>query len=95
MNWDFEYVFFFKKKEELLRSTSFLTLELFTFFFSSADSLGATVDQQKASYDKLVADHPSTVLSLEHEVYGTFFASSIIPSVLSLNERLFHLETSV
>ena len=50
-------------------------------FSSSQDSLGATVAEQKAAYDKLVANHPKTILSLEHEVYSTLFASSIVPSV--------------
>jgi len=37
--------------------------------FDTRDSLGATVQQQKASIDALVTRHPNTVLSLAHEVY--------------------------
>jgi len=39
--------------------------------FDSEDSLGASVAAQKASMDKLVAKHPKTVLSLEHETMVT------------------------
>ena len=38
--------------------------------FSSGDSLGVPVDEQKRRYDDIVNQHPSSILSLEHEVYG-------------------------
>ncbi|KDR68479.1 hypothetical protein GALMADRAFT_256706 [Galerina marginata CBS 339.88] len=39
--------------------------------FDSGDSTGASVDQQKGRYDDVVNRHPSTVLSLEHEVFDS------------------------
>ena len=44
------------------------------------DSIGATPAESNAAYDKLVKDHPSSVLALNHEVYSTFlFFSFEIP----------------
>ena len=39
--------------------------------FDSGDSTGSTAAQSNAAYDKLVQAHPSTILALNHEVYGT------------------------
>ncbi len=39
---------------------------------STGDSLGATVAQQKASIDQLIARHPKNILSLEHETLGLY-----------------------
>jgi hypothetical protein len=49
-----------------------------TFFFSaysSTDSLGAQPQDQKKLYKGILEKNPrpSNVLSLQHEVYGTFF----------------------
>lgn len=44
--------------------------KLVNWSFDSGDSVGATAAQSNAAYDKLAADHPSTVLALNHEVYG-------------------------
>ena len=42
------------------------------FLCSSGDSTGVKPDDQKARYDDVVKRRPSTLLSLEHEVYGMF-----------------------
>ena len=39
---------------------------------SSGDSTGVKPEDQKALYDKVIKERPSTILSLEHEVYGMF-----------------------
>ena len=39
---------------------------------SSGDSTGVKPEDQKALYDKVIKKRPSTILSLEHEVYGMF-----------------------
>jgi len=49
--------------------------------FDSGDSVGATVAQQKKSYDQLIAEHPSNVLSLEHEVYKST-VQQVLPYIL-------------
>lgn len=36
---------------------------------SSGDSTGSSVGEQMAAYDGLIASHPTTILSLQHEVY--------------------------
>jgi len=36
-------------------------------FFSSGDSIGADVDEQLTSYDDLLSEKPSSIISLEHE----------------------------
>ena len=40
--------------------------------FDSGDSIRATPAESNAAYDKLVKDHPSSVLALNHEVYSKF-----------------------
>lgn len=42
--------------------------------FDSGDSRGSTEAQINQAYDALVAQHPSNVLTLNHEIYGTYFA---------------------
>jgi len=37
---------------------------------SSGDAAGASVAEQKSRYDDAVSNHPSTILSLQHEVKG-------------------------
>ena len=53
--------------------------KLVNWSFDSGDSIGATPAESNAAYDKLVKDHPSSVLALNHEVYSTFlfFSSDI------------------
>ncbi|KAF8150211.1 carbohydrate esterase family 4 protein [Crassisporium funariophilum] len=46
--------------------------------FDSGDSVGASVDEQKASYDELANRHPNNVLSLQHEVHETS-AREVLP----------------
>ena len=40
--------------------------------FDSGDLIGATPAESNGAYDKLVNDHPDSVLALNHEVYSTF-----------------------
>ena len=39
---------------------------------SSGDSTVVKPEDQKVLYDKVIKERPSTILSLEHEVYGMF-----------------------
>lgn len=43
---------------------------LVTWDFDSGDSTGSTAAQSNEAYDALANRHPSTVLALNHEVYG-------------------------
>ncbi len=48
---------------------------------SSEDSVGATPAESKSLYDQLLSRHPSTILALNHEVYGAvipFLAPSFV-----------------
>jgi peptidoglycan/xylan/chitin deacetylase (PgdA/CDA1 family) len=45
--------------------------KLITWDFDSGDSTGSTAAQSNAAYDQLADRHPSTILALNHEVYGT------------------------
>jgi peptidoglycan/xylan/chitin deacetylase (PgdA/CDA1 family) len=38
--------------------------------FDSGDSMGKPSEQSKQAYSDLAAQHPSTVLTLNHDVYG-------------------------
>ena len=40
--------------------------------FDSGDSTGSTAAQSDQAYDALIKKHPSTILPLNHEVYGTY-----------------------
>ena len=51
--------------------------KLVNWSFDSGDSIGATPAESNAAYDKLVKDHPSSVLALNHEVYSTFLFFSL------------------
>jgi peptidoglycan/xylan/chitin deacetylase (PgdA/CDA1 family) len=55
--------------------------DLVVWDFDSGDSVGATTAQSKASYDQLIAQHPSTILALNHEVYQQT-AQVIVPYVI-------------
>ena len=46
--------------------------KLVNWSFNSGDSIRATPAESNAAYDKLVKDHPSSVLALNHEVYSKF-----------------------
>ena len=46
---------------------------------SSGDSTGVNPVDQKKLYDDAVAKKPSTILSLEHEVYGMFLSPFPFP----------------
>ena len=46
--------------------------KLVNWNFDSGDSIGAAPAESNGAYDKLVKDHPSSVLALDHEVYSTF-----------------------
>jgi peptidoglycan/xylan/chitin deacetylase (PgdA/CDA1 family) len=41
--------------------------------FDSGDSTGSTAAQSKSAYNKLANTHPSTILALNHETYGSHF----------------------
>ena len=51
--------------------------KLVNWSFDSGDSIGATPAESNAAYDKLVKNHPSSVLALNHEVYSTFLFFSL------------------
>ena len=51
--------------------------KLVNWSFGSRDSIGATPAESNAVYDKLVKDHPSSVLALNHEVYSTLLFISL------------------
>ena len=58
--------------------------KLVNWSFDSGDLIGATPAEGNAAYDKLVKDHPSLVLALNHEVYSVFlFFSFKIPWIES------------
>lgn len=44
--------------------------KLVTWDFDSGDSIGATASQSNKAYDALAKKRPSTILALNHEVYG-------------------------
>ena len=46
--------------------------KLVNWSFDSGDLIGAMPVESNAVYDKLVKDHPSSVLALNHEVYSMF-----------------------
>ncbi|TFK31165.1 carbohydrate esterase family 4 protein [Crucibulum laeve] len=53
-----------------------------TWDFDSGDSTGASVTKQKSLYDAVVKKHPSTILSLAHEVHGKKFRMIVSYEVL-------------
>jgi hypothetical protein len=61
VNWDFEYILFLTQRVRFLTNDS---------FSSSGDSVGASVAESNRRYDEVVSQHPSTLLALNHEVYG-------------------------
>jgi len=64
---------------DLVRQASFIRgQKVVTWDFDSQDSIGATPTQSKAFYDDIIAQHPSTILALNHEVYDTT-AHDVLP----------------
>jgi hypothetical protein len=58
---------------DLVRQASYVRgQKLVIWDFDSGDSTGSTADQSKAAYDQIANQRPSTILALNHEVYGTF-----------------------
>jgi len=49
--------------------------------FDSEDSVGATPAQSESYYDQIISEHPSTILTLSHEVYETT-AHEVLPYAL-------------
>ncbi|KAG9083542.1 Carbohydrate esterase 4 protein, partial [Ceratobasidium sp. 392] len=52
--------------------------DLVIWDLDSGDSVGATVAQSEQNYDQAIAQHPSTILALNHEVYETT-AHTVLP----------------
>lgn len=70
-------------------------LTLFFFVCSSGDSTGVNPVDQKKLYDDAVAKKPSTILSLEHEVYGMFLSPFPFPFLFFfINAAFFFLNIS-
>ena len=46
--------------------------KLVNWSFDLGDLIGATPAESNGAYDKLIKDHPNSVLVLNHEVYSTF-----------------------
>jgi len=44
----------------------------YLFFFSSGDSTGLNIDQQKAQFKKAVDNHMDSIVSLQHDVHCMF-----------------------
>ncbi|KAJ3541372.1 hypothetical protein NMY22_g3910 [Coprinellus aureogranulatus] len=49
--------------------------------FDSEDSMGATPEESIRSYEQKIGEHPSTMLLLNHETYGTT-ARQVLPAIL-------------
>ena len=58
--------------------------KLVTWDFDSGDSTGSTPAQSDSAYDALIKKHPSTILALNHEVYGTFSSFLLPPFCLGV-----------
>jgi len=54
---------------------------LVTWDFDSGDSTGSTPAQSEAAYDAVIAQHPNTLLALNHETYQTT-ADQVLPYAL-------------
>jgi len=61
--------------------------------FDSGDSSDVKVDDQKARYDDVAARHPSTVLSLEHEVHETSVRQVLPYAIKKLQDAGYKLVT--
>lgn len=49
------------------------------YLSSSRDSVGATAAESNRLYDEVAKDHPSTILALNHDVYGKY-CDNVIPA---------------
>ncbi|KAF8150188.1 carbohydrate esterase family 4 protein [Crassisporium funariophilum] len=68
---------------DLVRQASYIRGQVIaTWDFDSEDSLGASVATSEALYDQVIAQHPSTILALNHEVYETT-AHQVLPYAIS------------
>ncbi|KAF8072282.1 carbohydrate esterase family 4 protein [Lyophyllum atratum] len=68
---------------DLVRQASFIRgQKLVVWDFDSQDSVGATPAQSEANYDQIIAEHPSTILALNHEVYETT-VHQVLPYAIS------------
>lgn len=61
--------------------------------FDSGDSVGVSSIAQKARYDKLVEEHPNTVLSLEHEVHNSSIYEVLPYAIQKLQKAGYKLVT--
>ena len=43
--------------------------DFYISYISSGDSTGSTPAQSEAAYDAVIAQHPNTLLALNHETY--------------------------
>ncbi|CCO37061.1 carbohydrate esterase family 4 protein [Rhizoctonia solani AG-1 IB] len=61
--------------------------------FDSADSIGATAEQSKSHYDNILGQHPSSILTLNHETIETT-PNQVIPYALQkIQEKGFKMVT--
>lgn len=51
--------------------------------FDSGDSVGESATQSNAEYDALVASHPNTILTLNHETYDST-ATTVLPHAIEV-----------
>ncbi|KAF4615786.1 hypothetical protein D9613_012390 [Agrocybe pediades] len=61
--------------------------------FDSGDSVGVAASDQKARYDKIVQEHPETILSLEHEVHDTSIYDVLPYAIQKLQKTGYKLVT--
>jgi peptidoglycan/xylan/chitin deacetylase (PgdA/CDA1 family) len=61
--------------------------------FDSGDSVGASVDQQKANFDEVAANHPSTIMSLQHDVHETSIRQVLPHAINKLQAAGYNLVT--
>ncbi|KAF8637075.1 hypothetical protein AX17_003075 [Amanita inopinata Kibby_2008] len=61
--------------------------------FDSGDSTGATVAQQKASYNEIIREHPSGILALNHETYETTVHQTLPYAIQKLQAAGYRLVT--
>ncbi|KIL57645.1 carbohydrate esterase family 4 protein [Amanita muscaria Koide BX008] len=61
--------------------------------FDSQDSTGASSAQQKQNYDNAIAQHPSNLLALNHEVHETTVTETIPYAIQKLQAAGYRLVT--
>lgn len=67
----------------LVRQASYIRKQKMVIWdFDSLDSDGATPAESKSRYDAIVAQHPSTILALNHETYETTVVE-VLPHAIS------------